>query len=331
MPDLAALDRTTATGVTETADLTLAGRDYRVLTERLGARTVQGALELGTNHQERDRLIATLLGSGLIGLALAAAAGAWLGARAVAPLDEALAAQRRFVADASHELRTPLTLLSTRAQMLRRHLNRPETGERARDEADAVVRDSAHLAAILDDLLLAADPRTARAHDTEIDLADLVDAVIASCSDEAAARSVVLECHQPDGTPSTTVGSATALRRAVTALVDNGIRHAHGHVAVTILRGGDELHVDVQDDGDGVDPRVAPHMFDRFATHHGDEPAPADAQPGAAEAGTRTTRGYGIGLALVAGIAAAHGGAVTSMDTPSGSGALLRLTLTAHA
>ena len=75
LPDLAALDRTTSTGVTETTDLTVDDRDYRVLTERLGARTVQGALDLGTNHQERDRLIATLLGAGLIGLGLAAGAG----------------------------------------------------------------------------------------------------------------------------------------------------------------------------------------------------------------------------------------------------------------
>ena len=283
LPDLAALDRTTSTGATQTADLTVAGRDYRVLTERLGARTVQGALDLGANHQERDRLIATLLGAGLIGLALAAAAGAWLGARAVAPLDEALAAQRRFVADASHELRTPLTLLSTRAQMLRRHLNRPEPGERARGEADAVVRDSAHLAAILEDLLLAADPRTARADDAEIDLVDLVDAVVASCSDEAAARGVVLECHPAHRHPvrDDRIGDGPAPRRHRAGRQRNPARPRarRGHRSPGVAT---SLHVDVQDDGDGVDPRVAPHMFDRFATHHGDESPPRLTPPEAA-------------------------------------------------
>ena len=214
--------------------------------------------------------------------------------------------------------------------MLRRHLNRPETSERARGEADAVVSDSAHLAAILDDLLLAADPRSGRSDDTEFDLAGLVDTVIASCADDAAARGVVIDRGPSTTSPASTTGSATALRRAVTALVDNGIRHAHQRVEVAITRDHGDLHVDVQDDGDGVDPRVAPHMFDRFATHHGDEPIYPDSGSGAAEPVTRRTRGYGIGLALVAAIATAHGGAVTSMDTPPGSGALLRLTLPAQ-
>jgi hypothetical protein len=62
---------------------------------------VQGILDLTDNHAERDRLLATMLASGVIGLLLAAAAGTWLGHRALRPLSAALSLQRRFVAGTS--------------------------------------------------------------------------------------------------------------------------------------------------------------------------------------------------------------------------------------
>ncbi len=100
-----------------------------------------------------------MLVAGGLGLVLAVLAGAWFARRAVRPLAAALALQRRFVADASHELRTPLTLLSTRTQLLRRHLRRGADADELTGEVDGVVTDARQLADILDDLLLAADTR----------------------------------------------------------------------------------------------------------------------------------------------------------------------------
>ena len=69
-----------------------------------------------------------MLTAGAAGLVLAAAAGTWLSRRALEPLSAVLALQRRFVADAGHELRTPLTLIGTRAQLLRRRLQKVRDG-----------------------------------------------------------------------------------------------------------------------------------------------------------------------------------------------------------
>nr|WP_239028514.1 HAMP domain-containing sensor histidine kinase [Pseudonocardia acidicola] len=251
-----------------------------------------------------------MLACGIAGLLLAALAGAWLGHRALRPLSAALALQRRFVADAGHELRTPLTLLSTRAQLLRRRLRGGADPDAALADATGIVADSARLGEILEDLLLAADPVAARSRQP-VDLAEVAAAVLDAAGPAAAEHDVRLSGPEP-ADPLRVPGSPVALRRALTALVDNAVRHARHEVGVTLaVRDGHAL-IDVTDDGPGIDPALAPRLFERFVS-------------GRARA-TDGQRRYGLGLALVSEIAAAHGGGVTVLDRP-GPGAALRITL----
>lgn len=301
--DFAALAEAAAGGDPAAAERNVGEVQYEIATQqRADGTTVQAILDLTANHAERNRLLATMLVTGLLGLLGAGAAGTWLGYRALAPLSAALALQHRFVADAGHELRTPLTLLGTRAQILRRRLRRSsDPDEEALAEADGVVADAARLTAILEDLLLAADPRSERVTEP-VDLAtvahDVGRAAGAAVRVEADARVVVR-------------GSPVALTRALTALVDNAVRHARRSVTVAVHADGGRAVLDVTDDGDGVDPASVPRLFERFST---------GARPG--DPGRRR---YGIGLALVAEIAAAHHGRVELVPTPTG--ATFRLTL----
>ncbi len=306
------LDRVAAGDGSQDTTVSIGGHDYRVRTQpRTGApgTQVQVVLDEAPAQARRTALLVILTEAGLVGLVLTAVVGTWLGTRAVRPLQVALVLQRRFVTDAGHELRTPLTLLSTRAQMLRRKLNRPDTNARAvTREVDAVVADAGHLAAILDDLLLAADLQAPA--DTVIDLAQLVTAVLDAARAGAAEVDVSLELDAPEH--ATVRGIEAGLRRAITAVVDNAVRHATTRVRVTVAATPTQIVVEIADDGPGIDAALLPRVFDRFATTGTHRPD--------------RNRHYGIGLALVGDVIARHGGTVTAANPPEG-GAMFRIVL----
>jgi two-component system, OmpR family, sensor kinase len=313
LPLIAALDRVAAGGPPEDTAITLDGHDYRVRTQArsdLHAAQVQVVLDEAPAEAQRAALLRTLCGAGVVGLVLTAAVGVGLGKRAVQPLQTALAVQRRFVADAGHELRTPLTLLSTRAQMLRRKLPRLSTAEKELAPAvEAVVADARRLAAILDDLLLAADPRSS-ADDALVDLAEVVTSVVDAARVGATGTGVTVALTTTSPTPMW--GSDAGLHRAVTAVVNNAVRHAATRVTASVGTIGRRAVVEIADDGPGLDAAVLPHVFERFATA-------GAGQPG-------VTRRYGIGLALVSDVVTRHGGTVDARNQPDG-GAVFTLSL----
>ncbi|HEY4419548.1 MAG TPA: HAMP domain-containing sensor histidine kinase [Pseudonocardia sp.] len=317
LPDRAALARVAAGGGPEFGEIRASGVDYRTETLRQpGGTTIQGVLDLTSTETMQDRLIMALIVCGAVGLLLAAVAGTVLGHRALRPLSATLALQRRFVADAGHELRTPVTLLNTRAQLLRRRLApRSTVPAAALVDIDAVIADSARLGEILEDLLLASDPTAERIREP-VDIAEIACVVLAAVGPDAEAKGVRLIGPAPGDAPVLVAGSPAALRRAVTALVDNAVRHAAREVAVTVRASDRVALLDVADDGPGIDPEVAPRLFERFAS----------GRPVSSEGRRR----YGLGLALVSEIAAAHDGQVQVLRPPA-PGAALRLRLPALA
>ncbi|MEV6140230.1 HAMP domain-containing sensor histidine kinase [Nocardia sp. NPDC051990] len=305
LPDEAAIWQADHNGAPRTAEVSIGDRRYRIRTEQRGDAVIQAVYDLQAAQHAARRLVTALLMCGAIGMLLAVLTGAWVARRAVTPLIAALALQRRFVADAGHELRTPLTLLSTRAQLLRRHLR----GHPAEAEVDSLVVDAGQLADILDDLLLAADPRQ-EAQRRPFDLAALLREAVAAAEPAAGQRGVQLELI---AAPVRAQGFQAGLRRAVNALLDNGIRHADRMVRVVLDSDGRHVRIDVADDGPGIDTDVLPLLFTRFAS------TPITASPS-------ERRRYGLGLSLVSDIAARHGGTVSARNR-DGGGATLSMTL----
>ena len=300
-------------------DLRADERHYRTLVVDRPEGRVAAMMDLAPYHAGRNRLLMSVAFAELAGILASIAVVVLFTRRSVRPLAQALALQRRFVADASHELRAPLTVLHTRAQMLARRAGSADI-EAIRAEADALVADTRALSDIVDDLLASATMTAGESPRDRVDLASVAADVHHSLAPYADALGVSLRFEEPSGTDHFVVlGSRAALRRALTALVDNALSHEHagGVVDVRLSRHGSTIMAEVADDGVGIDSDAMSTLFTRFA--HG------------AEHTTRTGRqSYGIGLALVREIAHAHGGDVTVESTP-GRGATFTVTLPAAA
>jgi signal transduction histidine kinase len=278
---------------------------------------VVALLDLGPYEAGRSRLLLSLGVAELAGIMASIAVVTLLTRRSIRPLAEALALQRRFVADASHELRAPLTVLHTRIQLLARRIDGGDA-EQTKEQIDALASDTRVLGEVIEDLLASATMTSNNAPQDRIDLATVVQAAYENMAQhaETAGVSLVVEANgtAPIG-DFVVLGSGSALRRAIASLVDNALAHEHrgGTIAVALRRDHDDVRIDVRDDGVGIDPGAMETLFNRFS--HGDTHTAAGDRPR-----------YGIGLALVREIAHAHRGHITVAQTPGG-GATFTLTI----
>ncbi|MGN6613147.1 MAG: sensor histidine kinase [Angustibacter sp.] len=293
--------------------LTADGQELALWTGERSFGRLSAVYDLSPRESERNRLLVSLGVAAILGIAGAAAVGAVIGRRAVRPMGEALGLQRRFVADASHELRTPLTVLHTRAQLLRRRMAGQTADQATREELDRLVRDAQSLGEVVTDLLLAAELEHAPQRGEPVDVGGVAREVVASLSVLADEREVALTTSGTDDAVQV-VGIEAALRRALTALVDNALAHtgSGGHVQVRVSQSDDHVLVAVADDGEGIDPNQARDLARRFAR-------------GTARDGGRR---FGLGLALVDEVARVHGGRL-DVDGAPGHGATFTLRLPA--
>ena len=220
--------------------------DRALVADRPQGRVV-ALMDLAPYRASRRRLLGALALAELTGIVASIAVVALFTRRSVQPLMQALALQRRFVADASHELRTPLTVLHTRAQLLASRLHAGQVSAATRD-ADMVVGDTRNLGGIVDDLLASATMTPARDRGERVDMARLGQSVCASMAAYAESIGVGLTCTAGSAAGSgaaDVTGSEAGLRRALTALVDNALGHQND---------GGTVHIDIRRDS-----RAAPH------------------------------------------------------------------------
>ncbi|SNY59446.1 sensor histidine kinase [Paractinoplanes atraurantiacus] len=313
-PDRAALGRVRAGGAAETTAVDVAGTDYLVVTQARGAETVQVVGSLAAQERERHRLLTALGVAAAVGLAAAAASGILLARRATAPLGQALARQRRFVADASHELRTPVTQLHTRAQLLHQDLRAGSSPAEMAADVEQLLTGTRQLGEVIDDLLLSTQLENSAGAAEEVDLGVVAAGAVTAFTARAQELGVSLVLTTDAEAPSLVTGREAALRRVVTALLDNALSHtaAGGRVSVD-LRSRLEDHLvilTVRDDGTGFEPGDADRIFDRFARGHADQ------------------RRFGLGLALAREVVAGHGGTIEAGAEP-GHGAVFTVRLPA--
>ena len=217
--------------------------------------------------------------------------------------EQAMQAQRDFVADASHELRTPLTSTLANLELLQDSLENSGRSEDSEATASAL-RSSRRMSRLVSDLLLLARADAGRAGArTDTDLAEI--AAAAASEVEAVAGDHELSVSGDEHVPVN--GNPDELHRMVVNLLDNALIHTlpETPVRMRVTRDGDEAVLVVEDDGPGIPRPLREQVFGRFVRGSG----PAD------RAGSD---GTGLGLAIVRSVAGAHGGSVEAGSSSSG-------------
>lgn len=227
--------------------------------------------------------------------------------RMAAAVDREDQLRRQLVADVAHEVRTPLTILRATTEGL---VEGVLPAERATLESlhEEVLR----LAQLVTDLqaLAAADAAELQLHRTPVDLATVAADVANAMAAVAAERGISIT-RALDAAPAW--ADERRAHQIVASLLTNAVRYTHGGTTVRVETGrltDGSAFVRVGDSGPGLTEADLTHVFDRFYR--------GSAAPG--------TAGSGVGLAIAAELAAAHGGHLTAANSPAG-GACFTLTL----
>jgi signal transduction histidine kinase len=261
---------------------TRALRPLRTLTasaRAVSASTLPGRLRVDASYREFAELAETLDGL----------------ARRLA---EAFDAQRQFVANASHELRTPVAAQRTLLQVTLADPGAdPDTLRAACQQALALGEEQEHL---INALLTLARGQRGIERWQPIDLAGLARTALQARGEDAGHLGIRVHTALA---PAPVAGDPQLVASLVANLVDNALRHnvTGGTVEIATTTAG---RLSIANTGAVIQPGEVERLFQPFQRHGTDR--------------TRHTGGHGLGLAIVAAIAAAHGAALTAHARPGG-------------
>ena len=215
-----------------------------------------------------------------------------------------------FISIVSHELRTPVALIKGYASTLRR--DDAKWDKRTISDSLAVIEDEAdRLAKMIDDLL---DASRLQAGGLSLNRADVALGVLATrvaerLGSQSSKHQIVVDF--PEKFP-VILGDETRLEQVLVNLVSNAIKYApKGEIRISGSVRPEQVIMCVSDEGQGIDARDLPHIFDRFYR---------------STTAVKHTKGAGLGLYLARAIVEAHGGRIWPDPKPD-SGARICFSL----
>jgi signal transduction histidine kinase len=222
-------------------------------------------------------------------------------------LEKAFDAQRRFVANASHELRTPLTAVRALLEMA---ISDPHaTVDSFRETCREALDESEQQEQLIDSLLALAQGQRGLDQRVPTDLKVIADEVLRTHQPEAEEHHVHLDVELgPAGGPAMVWGDRRLLARLISNLAQNAIHHnvPGGEVKVRVNAGAGQATLTVSNTGPVVPAGEIERLLQPFQ------------RLAAERLGHRD--GFGLGLSIVAAIAAAHDARL--LITPGDGGGL---------
>jgi two-component system, OmpR family, sensor histidine kinase CiaH len=229
-------------------------------------------------------------------LSFSAFLGYFLAGRTLAPIEKAMAKQKRFVSDASHELRTPLTALKTATEVVLR--DRKLTISEAKKILKDNLEEVDNLSSLINKLLLLTSyQENGQVLDkSTFSLRELIGSAGKKIAPLAKKKKVSLEFELASGKIT---ADRAALEGALLVFLDNAVKYtpAGGKILVTTKKTGKNWQILVKDNGIGIAQKDLPYIFERF--WRADQARQKQGQDG-----------YGLGLALGREIIELHRGKI---------------------
>ena len=229
-------------------------------------------------------------------------------------LVDANARKDQFLAVLGHELRNPLSAIHTAAEVLHRVGGEDE---RARKCVDVIARQTQQMSTLVEDLFDIARI-TSGLLTLKIERVD-VNVAVQRAVDQT--RTKAIECGHEirtilSDTPATVNGDVIRLTQMVSNLLSNSIRYTPrgGNIQVSVAKVGNEIRMEVSDNGQGISPELMPDLFVPFAQ---------------GERSADRTSGLGIGLPLVKALVDAHGGRIEVASEGRDQGSQFRIDIPA--
>lgn len=223
-----------------------------------------------------------------------------------------------FVANVSHELRTPMTSIKGYIDVLLMGAAGEITNQQ-KNFLDVVKTNTERLIVLVNDLLEVSRIESGKVpYSPELlDLRQIGSEIVDSFRERSVVegRPMNFDLSLMPELPRV-LGDSERVRQIINNLVDNAYHYtpAGGIIHIRIHRQGDEVQVDVQDNGIGIPLSEQASIFDRF--YRGEDPLVLE------------TPGTGLGLSVVQSLVAMHGGRiwVESLGVP-GEGSTFSFTL----
>ncbi|UJF32866.1 sensor histidine kinase [Paenibacillus hexagrammi] len=216
---------------------------------------------------------------------------------------EAKEEMRRFLADASHELRTPLTSIHGFLEVLLRGAYTQQ--EQLLKALKSMHGESERINKLVNDLFqLVRLDRTPAFHTAEARLDEVLHDMEPQLKLLAGERTVHLDLMP--GTQATV--DTDKIKQVVLNLFHNAVQHTHpteGRIGIRLVHREGEIELSVEDNGPGISPEHAAHVFDRFYRIDSSR--------------ARKYGGAGLGLSITKSIVELHGGTI-HVDSKEGTG-----------
>lgn len=277
-------------------------------------RFLQAGMNMALQHRLERQLLLAIFAIGALGVLGAMVVTLFVTQRALVPIREAFATERRFVAAASHELQTPVAIIRASAEILERERLVAGNGTALVDD---IIGETDRLGRLVSDLLAlaSAEAGAISLRPEAIDLETWFTDLARRAAGIAEAGGAGFAVSQDRVSGLTVTADRDRLDQLVLILVDNAIKHSPpgGNVQLSLLdqrRSGTAI-IQVSDQGPGIPAEELERIFEPFVR----------------VAGTRrTTGGTGLGLAIARQLAVRQGEELTVVSSP-GAGATFSLSL----